>query len=253
MSVHVIDQRLRTLVITTALCSLLFDAPECHSMKTKIPRPKSEHAGTRARCLCSRKQTEMLQWGRRHWRQVDADSSSDFNTLYLLMFSSCCPCHQGWRWPWLLLSLPRLSSPHFSFTTFSINSLQLLLLLAVVLPHPPTLCRSLLTQSSHLILGLPRLLFPSTFWAFAHFFAFFISHSFHMSSPFHPTPQTLLKTSLQPPLSVHSFFTYPLSSLSKFQKNSSGKLQHKFWVENRTTWSSLLIKSYVIKNLNGWD
>ena len=47
-----------------------------------------------------------------------------------------------------------LSCPHFSLTAFSINSLQLLLSFAVVLHSPPTLCRSLLIQSSDPI-GLP--------------------------------------------------------------------------------------------------
>ena len=41
-------------------------------------------------------------------------------------------------------------------TTFSVNSLQLLYF-AVVLHSPPTLSTSLLTQSSHRILGLPCL------------------------------------------------------------------------------------------------
>ena len=58
-----------------------------------------------------------------------------------------------------------LSSPHFSLTAFSVNSLQLLS--AVVLHSPPTLSRSLLTQSFHPILGLPHLLVPSTIWASA--------------------------------------------------------------------------------------
>ena len=50
-----------------------------------------------------------------------------------------------------------------SLTTFSINRLQLLSF-AVVLHSPPTLLRSFLTQSSHHILSLPRLLFSSSFW-----------------------------------------------------------------------------------------
>ena len=44
--------------------------------------------------------------------------------------------------------------------TFSTNILQLLLSFAVVLHSPPTLSTPLLTQSSHRILGLPRLLSP---------------------------------------------------------------------------------------------
>ena len=68
------------------------------------------------------------------------------------------------------------SSPHFSLTTFSINSLQLLLSFAVVLHSPPTLSRCLSTQSSHYILGLPRLLFPTTSWASALFVNFSSPH-----------------------------------------------------------------------------
>ena len=63
----------------------------------------------------------------------------------------------------------------FSLTTFSINSLQLFLSFAVVLHSPPTLSRSLLKQSSHRTLGLPRILFPSTFWA-SHLFASCSTH-----------------------------------------------------------------------------
>ena len=62
---------------------------------------------------------------------------------------------------------------HFSLTAFSINNLQLLSL-AAVLRSPLTLSRSLLTQSSHHILGLSCLLFPSIFWA-SDVFATFLS------------------------------------------------------------------------------
>ena len=55
--------------------------------------------------------------------------------------------------------------PHFSLTMFSITSLQLVLSFVVVLHSPPTLSRSLLTQSSLHIHGLSRLPFPYTFWA----------------------------------------------------------------------------------------
>ena len=47
----------------------------------------------------------------------------------------------------------------FFLTTFSIYDLQLLLSFAVVPQSPPTLSRSLLTQSAHRILGFPRLFF----------------------------------------------------------------------------------------------
>ena len=60
----------------------------------------------------------------------------------------------------VIFSSSFLSSPHFSLSVLSINSLQLLLSLTFVLHSPPTLSRSLLTQSSHRILGLPRLLSP---------------------------------------------------------------------------------------------
>ena len=59
------------------------------------------------------------------------------------------------------VSLSFLSSPHFSLTPFSVNSLQLLLSFAALLHSPPNLSRSLLTQFSRRILGLPRhLCFP---------------------------------------------------------------------------------------------
>ena len=58
-------------------------------------------------------------------------------------------------------------SSFLSLRSLSINSLLLFLSVAVVLHSPPTLSNSryLLTQSSHHILCLLRLLFPSTFWA----------------------------------------------------------------------------------------
>ena len=103
--------------------------------------------------------------------------------IVLLLF---CPCrHKRWRHdqPYVIFSSSFLSSPHVS-----LNSLQLLLSVAVLLHSPPTLSRSLLTHSSHRILGILRLLFPSTFWASVFFAEFSISHSFHMTSPFLPTP-----------------------------------------------------------------
>ena len=47
--------------------------------------------------------------------------------------------------------------PQFCLTTLSINSVHLLRAFAVVLHSPPTLSRSLLTQSSLRILSFPRL------------------------------------------------------------------------------------------------
>ena len=113
----------------------------------------------------------------------------------MLLFSSCCPCRQGRGWPWLLSFFLRFLSS-LSLTTSSITSLQLRLSFAVVLYSPPTLSRSLLTQSSHRMLGLPRLPFPSLhFLGICSFNNCSISHSFHMSGPFQPTPpQFLLKT-----------------------------------------------------------
>ena len=76
-----------------------------------------------------------------------------------------------------------LSSPHLSCIAFSITSLQLLLSFAVVLNSPPTFSRSLLTQSSHRIPGLPRLISPSTLKPSA----LFPNFSFPLF-PYYPTP-----------------------------------------------------------------
>ena len=78
-----------------------------------------------------------------------------------------------------------------SLRSFYINSLQLRLPFAVVPHSPPTLSRSLLTQSSHRILCLPQLLFPSAFWA-SDLCQFFISHAFDITGPFQPIPHHLL-------------------------------------------------------------
>ena len=83
--------------------------------------------------------------------------------------------------------------PHFSLMMFSVSGLQILSF-AVVLHSPPTLSRSLLTQSFHHILSLPRLLFPppSVHLISASFSSPILSH---MTGPFQPTPhQFLLKT-----------------------------------------------------------
>ena len=99
-------------------------------------------------------------------------------------------------------SLSFLSSSHFSLPTFSITSLQLLSF-AVVLHSPPTLSRSLLTQSSHRIFSLSP--FPPHFLGICPLCQFFVSDSFHMSGPFQPTPQQfLLKTSLPSNLPLRS-------------------------------------------------
>ena len=81
--------------------------------------------------------------------------------------------------------------PHFSLSTFSINSLHLLSFPAVLYSYS-SLSRSLITrsQSSLQIFFLPRFLFPSPFWV-SDSCQFFISHSFHMTSPFQPSPHRL--------------------------------------------------------------
>ena len=56
----------------------------------------------------------------------------------------------------------RIFFPHFSLTTFSTNTFQLFL--AVVFQYPPTLSKFVLTQSSHIIINLPRLPLPSIFY-----------------------------------------------------------------------------------------
>ena len=88
--------------------------------------------------------------------------------LLASLSSVSCEVGQGYR------RLVRcLFFPHFSLITSSISNLQLLFF-AVVLHSPPTPSRSPLTQSSHRILGLPRLLFPSNFWT-SYFFGNFSS------------------------------------------------------------------------------
>ena len=81
--------------------------------------------------------------------------------------------------------------PRFSLSTFSINSLHLLSFPAVLHSYS-SLSRSVLTrsQSSHQIFFLPRFLFPSPF-SVSDSCQFFISHSFHMTSPFQPSPHQL--------------------------------------------------------------
>ena len=73
---------------------------------------------------------------------------------------------------WLMsycLRLLFVSSPQVYLIAFSINRLKILLFFAVVLHSPSSLSKSLLTQSYHRIIGLPLLLFTSTFWTSALF------------------------------------------------------------------------------------
>ena len=88
------------------------------------------------------------------------------------------------RLPWLLLSVLRLFFP--LLTAFSINSLQLLLSFAVVLPSPLTLSGPQPTHSPP---------FPLHFLDMCSLDQLYISHSFRLSGPFPPLPhQFLLKT-----------------------------------------------------------
>jgi len=141
--------------------------------------------------------------------------------------SACMPIYDvGHSYRRLFL---RLFVLHFSLTIFSINSPQLLLTFAVVLHSPSTLSRSISLNTvlkSHSRSSSPH--FVSTHWAsdlFYYFYyyyycQFFVSHSFHMTSPFTSYPhQFLLKSfnyNVQPPPSVHPFFSYTLSSLPPF-------------------------------------
>ena len=84
------------------------------------------------------------------------------------------------------------SSPHFSL---AVSNSYLYLLFSNLLP-----------LSSHHILGLPHLLFPSTL-GICYLCQFFISQSFHMSNPFQPNPHHFL-------LKTPSFHPPPLFALS---------------------------------------
>ena len=120
-------------------------------------------------------------------------STSAVLGLFLQLNCGCCcsplvvpvvkgeVCH-GYCRPYVVFSF--LSS--FCRTMFSINSRQLLSF-AVILHSTPTLnvvIPSLFRSSS------PT--FPSSFLATGLFCEFFISHSFHMTSPFLSTPHTFL-------------------------------------------------------------
>ena len=76
-------------------------------------------------------------------------------------------------------------------STFSINSLHLLSFPAVLHSYF-SLSRFLIarSQSSLQIFCLPRLLFLPPFWV-SDSCQFFISHSFHITSPFQPSPYQL--------------------------------------------------------------
>ena len=72
----------------------------------------------------------------------------DVGSAHLLLLSSCCPVVRGEVvMVTVVLSSSFLSPPHSSFIPFSITSLHLLLLLLFSI-LPPTLSRSLLTESS---------------------------------------------------------------------------------------------------------
>ena len=118
----------------------------------------------------------------------------------------------------LIFSSSLISSPHFYLTTNSIHSLQLLLHLPVVLHSPPNLSGSLLTQSSHCILGFPGPLFTSTFLAYALFANFLFPILSICPAHFSLLLTTffLKRSFLQLPLSGRPVCSYPLSSLPQF-------------------------------------
>jgi len=128
------------------------------------------------------------------------------------LLSPWYPCLKGGVYRSYHRLFLRLFFPNFSLTAFSINSLQLLLCIAVVLHSPHTISWSLLTQFSRRIL-LFLTSFPSTFRA-SYLSPFFISFSPHNQPVFQHTPHQFLSQnfpSLLPslPLSVcsHDFFS----------------------------------------------
>ena len=133
--------------------------------------------------------------------------------------TTVCSCSPSSWYPYHGVRLPMVTiifffdSPHLSLTAVSINSLQLLLCF-VVFRSPPTLSRSLITQSFHRILGLPHLHFPSTFWA-SYLCQFFISRSFPMTTQFNILITSFfLKVSLSPTsLSICLLLTIIIHSL----------------------------------------
>ena len=120
-----------------------------------------------------------------------------------------------------LLSSPLLSSPLLSSPLLSSPLLTFLSMLyhqspspfVVVLHSPPTLSRSLLTQSSHRILSLPHILFPSTLCASAVFANFCLSHFSLLLTSF------FLKTFLHS--NLHSQFVHSSLILSLHSLESS--------------------------------
>ena len=90
----------------------------------------------------------------------------------LTLFSSRQPWRQGEVGHDYHRLFLRVFLPHLSLASFSINSLQILLSAAIGLQSPHALSWSFVTQSSHRILVLLRLLFHSTFWASVLFASF---------------------------------------------------------------------------------
>ena len=98
-----------------------------------------------------------------HYKSVFQDVRDAVDWVHLVVStSSCSLCCQRWsRLPWL----PSSFSLSFLCLFFprSLSSLQLILSSAVVLHSPPHHSRPLLTLSSHRILGIPCLLFHTSF------------------------------------------------------------------------------------------
>ena len=104
--------------------------------------------------------------------------SAQNEVIVLLIIYCCCSLLVVFRvrlaLVTVILSSSFLSSAHFSLTAFLINNLQLLLSFAVVLHSPPTLSRSLITQSVTF----------SVFLASFHFLGIWSLSIFHL--PFFP-------------------------------------------------------------------
>ena len=110
------------------------------------------------------------------------------------------------------------SSSHFSPTTFSISISCSFYVLFYFLYFSLALSRSLLMQSSIAISVLPRLLLLSTFWAsalIANFRLPFFPHDQPISTYSSPVSSKSVP-SLQPPLSMHVFFSDQLSRIPRF-------------------------------------
>ena len=117
-----------------------------------------------------------------------------------MLFSSYCPCRQGCGWPRLLSSCLRLLFPLLTFlSNASLTPSIFLLLFPILLPLFPDLfqCKPPIAFS--------LFFFPPL--SVHHFRRFLISF--------------LIKLSLiEPPLSVRSFFSYPIASLPRFLLSS---------------------------------